>query len=188
VRVLEVRRHSYTKKGADRAAGSHLSQAGVDLARRVGSRLGPFDRVVASPVPRAAETALAMGFAVDSLCDALGPSDPDLFAEIGHHERWSWEEPFTVFAHLVRLNGPTARLGRLEEGAWRAILAMLPDSGRALVISHGRVIECGLVAIVDDADFVAWGPPFRHCEGVRITEIDGRTLQVELLRVDLTER
>ena len=31
-RIVEVRRHSLTKKGAERGHGSHLSQAGVVLA------------------------------------------------------------------------------------------------------------------------------------------------------------
>src|SRR5688500_15948224 len=113
MRVLEVRRHSLTKKGQGRRSASHLSQAGVELARHVGSELGPFDRVVASPVLRTAETALAMGFAVDDLCEALGSSDPTLFAEIGHHERWSWEAPFEEFARLVRQGGATTHLGKI---------------------------------------------------------------------------
>ncbi len=58
MRVLEVRRHSLVK---DRV---HLSQAGVDLARRVGAGTGPFDRVVTSQITRTLETAIAMGFAV----------------------------------------------------------------------------------------------------------------------------
>lgn len=186
MRTLEIRRHSLTKKGAERGFGPLLSRAGVTLARRVGARAGPFHLVVASPVPRAAETAVAMGFAVDDLLDSLGPDDPDLFAEIGHQERWSWESPFTEFTRLTRRDGPTARLGHLQAETWRAILDSLPDGGRALAISHGRVIESGLVTSFPDADHAEWGGPFHHCEGVLITEDAERVLDVTFLRVAQT--
>ena len=69
MRYLEVRRHSKRVR-----PGQHLSQWGVLLARRVGDELGPFDRVVTSPLPRCIETAVAMGFAVDETIEALaGP-------------------------------------------------------------------------------------------------------------------
>lgn len=58
--TLEARRHSPRKN----TGGSQLSQAGVDLARKLGESMGPFTVVATSVVPRARETALAMGFAV----------------------------------------------------------------------------------------------------------------------------
>ena len=60
MRTLEIRRHCFTKKGADRGQGSQLSAAGVAQARRLGEHLGPFDRVLTSRVPRTLETALAI--------------------------------------------------------------------------------------------------------------------------------
>jgi hypothetical protein len=65
MRWLEVRPHSLTKKNSARGRGSHLSAEGVVLARLVGESLGPFASVVTSASPRAIETAVAMGFAVD---------------------------------------------------------------------------------------------------------------------------
>ena len=60
MKTIEIRRHSIRSN-----PGVHLNQQGVTLARLVGQNLGPFDRVVTSTLPRAFETALAMGFAVD---------------------------------------------------------------------------------------------------------------------------
>ena len=60
MKILEVRRHSIRSPLSD-----HLNQSGVTLARLVGQNIGPFDRVVTSTLPRAFETAIAMGFAVD---------------------------------------------------------------------------------------------------------------------------
>ncbi|NCA13890.1 MAG: histidine phosphatase family protein, partial [Proteobacteria bacterium] len=64
--TIEVRRHAMRAPG-----GVHLVQAGVALARRVGEGLGPFAVVITSPIPRAFETAIAMGFAVDDVDDHL---------------------------------------------------------------------------------------------------------------------
>ena len=67
MRTLEIRRHTHRH-----VPQPHLSQQGVDLARRAGEGLGQFDRVITSTVPRAFETALAMGYAVDEQIEQLG--------------------------------------------------------------------------------------------------------------------
>ena len=71
MRTIDIRRHSYTKKGEARGKGSHLSQPGIDLARKVGETLGPYDLVLTSLIPRTVETAIAMGYAVDMQVDGL---------------------------------------------------------------------------------------------------------------------
>ncbi len=40
MRTIEIRRHSYTKKGEARGKGSHLSPEGVTLAREIGNHIG----------------------------------------------------------------------------------------------------------------------------------------------------
>src|ERR1700722_14239343 len=111
MRSIEIRRHSYTKKGADRGKGSHLSARGVAVAREIGKHSSPFDLVLTSLVPRTLETALAMGCAVDDPRDILGDIPLDVLEEIGHHDRWHWADPFARFARFVESGGPTARLG-----------------------------------------------------------------------------
>jgi hypothetical protein len=144
---------------------------------------GPFDLVLTSLVPRTLETAIAMGFAVDDQWDILGDIPADVLEEIGHHERWSWAEPFAHFAQLVAGRGPTGRLGSRLEEAWLQALEFIPAGGRVLLISHGRIIEVGLVTCVPDGDFAAWGVPFHHCEGVRMTLDHGRFTNIQLLRL-----
>jgi broad specificity phosphatase PhoE len=177
MRVLEVRRHSLVKDHV------HLSRAGVHLARRVGADLGPFDLVHTSPITRTLETALAMGYAVDSQIAILGEVGAEARAEFGHHERWIWERPFAAFAELIQRGGATACLGRAQADAWRSIVRALPEGGRALVISHGSIIEVGLVACFPRHDHAAWGPPFDRCEGARLTFQDDDWTALELLRV-----
>src|SRR5689334_6812089 len=77
MRYLELRRHAMRTQ-----PGQHLSQAGVRLSRRVGEGRGPFALVVTSPAPRAFETAIAMGFAVDFQHHELDSPDIDVFADL----------------------------------------------------------------------------------------------------------
>ncbi len=182
MRTIEIRRHSYTKKGEARGRGSHLSAEGVALAREIGSQIGPFDLVLTSHSPRTLETAIAMGFAVDEQLEAIGDIPPEVVEEIGHHERWAWEYPFLTFARFVECGGPTARMGKRQEEAWMNALEWAPANGSVLVISHGRVIESGLVTCIPDGDFASWGAPFRHCEGVKMNYVEGRFTDVQFIR------
>ena len=67
MKYLELRRHSKRV-----IPGDHLSQAGVNLARRVGEAMGPFGLVITSTLPRAFQTAIAMGFAVQGVVAGEG--------------------------------------------------------------------------------------------------------------------
>ena len=185
MRTIEIRRHAYTKKGEGRGKGSHLSAAGVAQARHIGAQLGPFDLVLTSQIPRTLETALAMGFAVDDQLAVLGEIPLAVWDEIGHQERWAWANPFVHFAKFVASGGPTARLGECQRQAWIQGLEAVPEGGSVLIISHGRVIEAGLVTCLPDGDFAAWGAPFQHGEGVTLTYAEGRFTNLQLRRTSV---
>jgi broad specificity phosphatase PhoE len=164
VRYLEVRRHSLRKAGG----GSQLSQAGVDLARRIGASIGPFDQVATSVSPRARETAIAMGFAVDAELVTLVDED----APAAEYAATRWDEapaPFAALAGIVRAGGPTLALGRAIVTLWRDLVIALPEGGSALVIGHSGQIEVALVTCFLDADHAAWGGPFAPLEGARLS-------------------
>jgi hypothetical protein len=74
-------------------------------------------------------------------------------------------------------------LGKPKPEAWQAIAEALLEGGRALVISHGRVIESGAVTCYPHADHATWGAPFGKCEGLRLTYANGAWMAPELLRV-----
>jgi broad specificity phosphatase PhoE len=183
MRSIEIRRHSCTKKSAGRGRGSHLSAEGVALARAIGAAIGPCEQVLTSHVPRTLETAIAMGFAVDDQLATLGDLSPDVFDEIGHHDRWTWEAPFVQFARVIARAGATARMGQCQRGAWLEALAAVSADGCALVISHGRIIEAGVVTCFPDADMTGWGGPFLHCEGVRLRYDGSRFTAIDFLRL-----
>src|SRR5919108_3033522 len=91
MKSIEIRRHSMRSK-----PGDHLNQSGVTLARLVGENLGPFDRVVTSTLPRAFETAIAMGFAVDEQIELMSSYGQDVEREV------SWPQTFAAYAKGVQ--------------------------------------------------------------------------------------
>lgn len=172
--TIEVRRHAMRAPG-----GVHLVQAGVALARRVGEGLGPFALVVTSPIPRAFETAIAMGFAVDDVDDHLALVPAKVMGRV------PWDGGFGAWAAAAAEGSKPLRthLGQARE--WlQSVAAALPDGGRALMVSHGGVIESVAIACVGDGA-AGWGEGARYVEGVRL-EFDraaGRFTGGTVLRV-----
>ncbi|WP_144127346.1 histidine phosphatase family protein [Catellatospora sichuanensis] len=172
MRRLEVRRHSYTKKDGARGRGSHLSHDGVAAARACGATLGPVGYVLTSPSPRALETAVAMGFAVDDTAEMPSGYVP---GEVDHHDQWRWERPFVTYAGLIARGRGLAAAALANRALWLAALEQVPDGGTALVVGHGGTLEPALVACTPDADHAAWGPAFGHLHGATL-EFDGTRL------------
>jgi broad specificity phosphatase PhoE len=180
MRWLEVRRHSLTRKGAARGRGSHLSAEGVELARLVGESLGPFASVVTSASPRAVETAVAMGFAVD---DAVELPSGYVPGEVDHHEQWGWPFPYRTYAELFGRGGGLAMVAEAHRRMWTGVVEAVPDGAAALVVAHGGGIEPGLVACLPDADHALWGAPLAHCDGARLGFDEGGFVSVRFSRV-----
>jgi broad specificity phosphatase PhoE len=170
--TLEIRRHTERTQ-----PGKHLSQAGVDRARRVGATLGKFDRVVTSDAPRAIETAIAMGCAVDEQNDRLNLMADDVNAEI------KWDAGFAGWARVVKQGGAAARFAQEQADVWRSIAASLPDDGRALIITHGGFIEAGTAACLPYEVVTRLGSFCDYCEGVRLTFEGEQVTNIEVLRV-----
>jgi broad specificity phosphatase PhoE len=172
MKTIEIRRHTYRTK-----PGQHLSQQGVTLARRVGKGLGPFERVVTSTVPRAFETAIAMGFAVDEQVELMSSFGEDVEIEV------PWPQPPARYAEALRTGGAAARYANQLAELYQRLANDLEDGCSALVINHGGVVEMGAVACLPDVDHAAWGPHFECCEGVRLYWEDGKFVRAEILRV-----
>lgn len=173
MKILEIRRHSIRSQD-----GNHLNQKGISLARKVGQGLGPFQFVATSSLPRAFETAIAMGFAVDEqngLMNTYG----------GAVEREApWPLPFYHYSEIVRQDGAAARYAYQLMDYYTAILDRLDEDGSsALVVNHGGVVELGVVACLPDTDFLAWGDAVDYCEGARLIWDDGRFVRGEVLRI-----
>ena len=175
MKYVEVRRHACRVDRSDN--NSRLSQAGVDMARRVGEGIGPFDLVVASPLARAIETAVAMGFAVGDIVDELWELGPGVEVEV------DWDAGFAAFVDAYRLGGTTASYCDRMAGMVRSLADRFPEGGAALAVSHGGTVEaCAVGARPDTA--ASFGGPAGYCEGVRISYPDDGEPHVEVLRVD----
>ena len=161
--ILEIRRHSFRKEGG----GSQLSQSGVDHARGIGATIGPFARVVTSVVPRARETAIAMGFAVDYEIITMS-ADPAVYDEAQALRWWEAAQPFEALAELALGGGPFGLYAHSLAALWRDVMTPLPMDAAALFIGHSGQLEAGLVACYPDADHAAWGKGFAACEGARL--------------------
>ena len=172
--TIEVRRHAMRAPG-----GVHLVQAGVALARRVGEGVGPFAVVITSPIPRAFETAIAMGFAVDHTDDHLALLPSKVM------DRVAWDGGFGAWAAAGAADSKPIRTHFGEMRAWLAkVAAALPDGCAALMLSHGGVIESIGAACLGDG-VSGWGEAVRYVEGVRLTfdRTAGRCIGGTVLRV-----
>jgi broad specificity phosphatase PhoE len=174
MKTIEIRRHSIRSK-----PGDHLNQSGVTLARLVGQNLGPFDRVITSTLPRAFETAIAMGFAVDEQIELMSTTGNAVEREA------PWPLSLAGYAEEVGKGGAAAKYANQLVAVYAKLANYLADGRAALVINHGGVAELGAVACLPDADHFAWGSHFECCEGVRLFWDDGNFVDAEILRVSV---
>lgn len=173
MRILEIRRH--TQRNVPQP---HLSQIGVDLARQAGNKMGKFDRVVTSTVPRAVETAIAMGYAVDEQIEQLGMMGEDVGAEI------QWNVGFAEWSRVVKRGGAAARFAQSQAEIWRSIVRALPDNSRVLIITHGGIVEAGTIGCLPANTHITAEAACGYCEGVRLTFEGDTVIHLEMLRVD----
>jgi broad specificity phosphatase PhoE len=174
MKTIEIRRHSIRSK-----PGDHLSQQGVALARKIGGGIGPFAFVATSTLPRAFETAIAMGFAVDEQNELMNTYG-------GMVEREApWPLPYFHYAEIVQQGGHAARYALQLAEYYASIMEdRVPEGGSALAVNHGGVVELGVVACLPDTDFSDWGDAAGFCEGARLFYENGRFIRGGVLRVD----
>ena len=172
MRSVEVFRHS------KRGEGKGLSDEGRELARRALTLLAPhYDLCVSSPKERARETMEALGFErfdIDEAFTAVNPWEPfDTEVTKFAKERGiiplaaCWEIPEAL--NYLRLQGETFL------GAVKRIARKLPEEGRALVVSHGGILEAAALHGCPHYDLADLGGELGFCEGVAF-RLDGERL------------
>ena len=166
--VIEVRRHA--ERAGPTGAGSALSPAGRAMAERLALHAPRYAVVVASPLPRAKETALIIGGRLDSADPALLP-DLSQLGLAGTIEE---------YAQLLGQERERA-LADEQAGAWARIAAAAGE-GQALVITHGGVIELAASQIARALGRPLRGAAFSYCEGVRIRYDAGKPAALDVLR------
>lgn len=148
------------------------------MARRVGNSMGHFERVVTSTLPRAFDTAIAMGFAVDYELDELMPANGLVTTEV------DLDDSFADVARAIKQGRHAAHYASDMAKLWRELITLAGDGGSVLVIAHGGVIEMGVVACLPNADPTTWGRAASYCEGARLRFDNDAFVDVDILRVN----
>jgi hypothetical protein len=172
MKTIEIRRHSTRSY-----SGQNLSQEGVHLARQIGNDMQGFDRVVTSPLPRAIQTAVAMGFAVNDTADLLARFEQGLAIDS------ALGGGFQDYSHAVRTNPATAHFAQELAGFYQKLAQGLPEGGSALVINHSGIVELSAVACLPNENLDHFGDSIHYCEGVRLSWNNGAFTSAEILRV-----
>ncbi|MGE5326632.1 MAG: histidine phosphatase family protein [Deltaproteobacteria bacterium] len=172
MKFVEVFRHS------KRGGGKGLSAEGRELAHRARALLAPhYDLCVASPKERARETMDAFGFdrfEVDEAFTAVNPWEP-FDAQVSQLAKdrgiiplaACWEIPEAL--SFLKLQGETYL------GAIKRIARKLPEDGRALVVSHGGILEAAALLGCARYELAYLGGEIGFCEGV-VFKLDGESL------------
>ncbi len=172
MKTIEIRRHSIRSK-----PGSDLSEQGLALAHLVGLEMGKFDRVITSPLPRAVQTAQAMGFTIDATEPLITTYGDDVEMEC------PWPASFADYATSYRRRDATFSYAQRLADFYEQLAESLPEGGSALVVNHGGVVELSAVGCLPSADFSALGDYIECCEGVRLTWENDQFTTVQVLRV-----
>ena len=172
MKIIEIRRHSIRSSLSD-----HLNQKGVTLARVVGQNIGPFERVITSTLPRAFETAIAMGFAVDEQNELMNTYGRNVEMEA------PWPQPFVNYDEIIKQEGAAAKYAQKLAQYYASVMDATSEGGSALVINHGGVVELSVVGCVPNIDFSTWGDSVEYCEGARLFWED-KFVHAEVLRVN----
>ena len=172
MKTIEIRRHSI------RSMDGKLTEQGLMLARLLGEEMGQFQRVITSPLPRAIQTAEAMGYEVNETADILAGTDAgwDLDCPFG--------SSFSEYAQAVRQNNsPDGFYANLLAAFYQKLAESLPEGGAALVINHSGVVEISAAACLPGANLDHLGEHAMYCEGIRLTWENGAFTAAEVLRV-----
>lgn len=154
-----------------------VSPKGVTLAKYVGQTQPDFNLVVTSDLKRAEQTALHMGHRVDKKLHDLGSIPSAIIKYVG------WPVSFKRIAEVIAEGGVVAEFAELQAASWRSVLNQMPDSQNTLIVTHGLMIELGMVACFPNAQHQEWGNAIGYCEGMLLTYTGTKFLHCELLRV-----
>ena len=172
MRFVEVFRHS--KRGESKG----LNEEGRELARRARPLLAPrYDLCVSSPKERARETMEVFGFPsydVDEAFTAVNPWEPfdEAVTKLAKEKGITplaacWFVPEAL--KYLRFQGETLL------GAIHRIARKLPEGGRALVVTHGGILEAAALLGGPRYELDELGGEISFCEGI-VFRLEGERL------------
>lgn len=132
--------------------------------------------MVTSDLERAIQTAEAMGHKVNQTEHDLGFLPKSIFTHIG------W--PVALERVAQSLSDPaTNAYAQNQLAVWQNIITQTPQNGRALIITHGLIIELAMVVSMPNSVYKDWGQAIGYCEGIRLTFDGEKFTKPEILRV-----
>ena len=170
MKYLEHRRHTERTRPLD-----HINQNGIDLAKKVAPVVRTPSFTLTSSVPRAVETALVLGHEVNRMDDLLFHYKPEVMGEIG-------DPSFKAIADAIKTGKYTASYSEDQLSLFREALDEVKEGQTVLVVSHGIMVEIGLVAMFPEMNPSEWGKPFTYLEGYRVSYENGEFKAPEILR------
>ena len=172
MRYIELRRHSIRIRPS-----SHITQEGVNKAQVTGKEMGEFVKVYSSKAPRAMETAVAMGYAIDDVFEEISMTPDGLEKEV------SWGMSFDQYANIINKGGITSKYAIKMAKFLLELSYDIPEDSSILIVSHGGLIEIASIGCLPNLDYSDWGEPLDTCEGVRLTIDKNRFTNSEIKRV-----
>jgi broad specificity phosphatase PhoE len=100
---------------------------------------------------------------------------PEVMNEIGNNS-------FKDIAKAVEAGRYTYSYAKDQLGLLIESLEEVEEEESVLVISHGYMIEIGLVAMFPSMDHEKWGDPFHYLEGYRVGYENGEFKDLQILR------
>lgn len=180
MKYVEVFRHS------KRGEGKGLSEEGRVLARRARALLASrYDLCVSSPKERAQETLVVLGFEryeIDEAFTAINPWEP-FDNEVAKVAKERGLIPLAACWHVPEVLSTMRLRGETFLGAVKRLARKLPEGGRALVVSHGGILEAAALHGAPRYELEEIGGEIGFAEGV-VFEFDGESLVgIELKRL-----
>lgn len=161
-----------------RGEGKGLSEEGRELARRARALLAPhYDLCVSSPKERARETTECLGFEryeIDEAFTVVNPWEP-FDAEVMKLARDRGISPLAACWDIPEALNYLKLQGETFLAAVKRIARKLPEEGRALIVSHGGILEAAALHGCPRYELSELGGEISFCEGV-LFKFEGETL------------
>src|SRR5207249_7239239 len=175
--ILEIRRH--VERADLKNNESSLSPAGRNLAQAIAKRAGPYNLVLASPLPRAKETAQLIAGRLDA-------TDPGLLPEMGGviGDRIFGEmRALADWAEVLREREDARQFAAEQLATWARVAVRVGEKDRVLAVSHGGIIELPALTLAQRLRTPLRGAAFGYGEGVVVTYAKGAPTKIEPLRI-----
>jgi broad specificity phosphatase PhoE len=173
--ILDIRRHAQRQNTDDQQ--SALSTAGRAMCEKLAKDAPHYALVIASPLPRAKETA-------ERIAGRLDAVEPALLPDLGSYASSLFGEMKTLadWARLLHEHPDGRKFADEQVPAWARIAARVGDKDRVLAVSHGGIVDLPAVLLMGELHVPIVGASFGYGEGLRVTYAKGEPTALELLR------